>query len=325
MAQPANEPPTSDEEDNEDANARKRSNQQLDSSDDEEDNEPDLLGALLPTPTKRARLDDQSDSTSIRRNVTRHGLAKYVGCMVRRAVASPGPPEQGYDGPDQNLLHVASKPATAGPSKFIACTPEMKVLAARHGTPESFAKHIAGTFKHHHGKAVTQLNRAIRVLAFGKDSPHALAVNVMERHDKNMALAPALTHLGCTEQLQELLLSDDLYNDPKLYVAWRNLLASGKIPGTTRQPSSAQLPDFMSVQYEAHFRSELAFALTCQAYRHSHSDAFRKERALQYVKTRKMVKRERKRNYQNAEAKRIDNVETEFEVLYYIILYYSIV
>ena len=37
-----------------------------------------------------------------------------------------------------------------------------------------------------------------------------------------------------------------------------------------------------------------------------------------------MVKRERKHNYQNAEAKRIDNVETEFEVLYYI-TFYSVV
>jgi hypothetical protein len=96
--------------------------------------------------------------------------------MARRGFASPTPVSLDYDGPGNFLPCLPSRPAHKDAEKFIEFTADVPSLSAKHGTTEQHAKHIAPTFKHHHGKALAQMNRAIRVLAIGPGSAHRRAL-----------------------------------------------------------------------------------------------------------------------------------------------------
>ena len=313
MAPPATEHESDDETE---PRGQKRPRDDLDSEEDDSDGEeaPDINGnlqALVATPVAN---NSPNTPASRRRRITRHGELKYIAVMARRGVASPTPVPLDYDGPDNFLLYLPSKPTHKGAEKFIECTPDVLSLSARHGTTVQYAKHISPTFRHHHGKALTQLNRALRLLAFGPGSAHSIAENAMDRETGEMSLSPRMRHLQTTTALRELLLSDSLYADQAMYVNWRNLLASGKLLGMTRQSTAKPLPELVSVNYEAHFRCELAAALQYQGHRHCSLDSAKRDRANNFVQVRRCVRKDRRDNLQAAEDLRIGTVETEWDV-----------
>jgi hypothetical protein len=94
-----------------------------------------------------------------------------------------------------------------------------------------------------------------------------------------------------------------------MYVNWRNLLASGKLPGMTRQSTTKPLPELVSVNYEAHFRCELAAVLQHQGHRHCSLDSAKRDRANNFVQVRRCVRKDRRDNLQAAEGLRIGIVE----------------
>jgi hypothetical protein len=102
------------------------------------------------------------------------------------------------------------------------------------------------------------------------------------------------------EELKDVMLSNKMYQYPKLYDLFSEGLESGKVRGLPARTKKAALHDMLSITYEAHFRLEISSALACQGYRHGYTKADLIERANLFKSIYKLVKQDRAANSSDA-------------------------
>ena len=102
--------------------------------------------------------------------------------------------------------------------------------------------------------------------------------------------------VSTVQELQDALVSPDMYLLPLLYSALCAGMESGRLRAMEARTQQAALPDMISIAYEAHFRLELYQTCTMQGYRHSYSREALKDRAVFFKKMCKVVKTDRENN-----------------------------
>ena len=135
---------------------------------------------------------------------------------------------------------------------------------------QNLAREIAGIVTLHSRKARNKHVNQLREVFFQASSRCQIAHNVIadqihspEGTVREMKLIPALSHLT-VQGLCNLLKSTELHADPVFYPIFVSGLGLGKLSKIKKQHDHTPLGDFISVNYESHFRVELWFCLNKQ-------------------------------------------------------------
>ena len=132
-----------------------------------------------------------------------------------------------------------------------------------------FALDIAVEVTLHCRKARNKHINQLRSLFLTKKHGRAIANHVLEDDVADdtgeavpMVVAEVLRDtIPTIKELASLLVSSKMHAHPELYKHFVGTLADGKLCKIPRQPKSAALASFISVNHEAHFRLELWYAL----------------------------------------------------------------
>ena len=252
------------------------------------------------------KTDKEDESTKMRRRIVKGGEHKYWMSETRQAVRDlkPGKDKKPF------ILYLPQTPEHTGAKILIENDIQLQELALTRGGTEEYSKTFAAFFNKHHRKAKSQLNRSVVLGITGEDSPFAMAMNVMSGKDGPMKLHPNVEHLENIEGLRSLLNSDKLYVDEVVHKLWVGLFASGIVSGTKAVAPSKTLDTIVDVNYEAHARFELINRLSYQGYKHGYTAEALTERAAGFRKLRKLVRKDRLHNLQDAEKKRLSLVDS---------------
>jgi hypothetical protein len=101
------------------------------------------------------------------------------------------------------------------------------------------------------------------------------------------------------EDLRDALFSYNMYNFPKLFDMFCGGLESGRLRGTSRLQMTP-IDNLITVAHEAHFRSELWFALQTQSYGHDPSTSANAARFEKHRIFCALVAKDRRENATNA-------------------------
>jgi hypothetical protein len=143
-------------------------------------------------------------------------------------------------------------------------------------------------------------------------------------------MLPIFADLQTCKDCSKLLMSSNMHAHKEFYSHFVAALASGRMCNIKKQPVLTPLPEFISIDHEAHFRLEMWYCLNKQGkciscpsfiftsllsilsfcllhftgYRHECRDSYQAARARNFEAMRKKVKRDRRKNNEEAEKAR---------------------
>jgi hypothetical protein len=205
--------------------------------------------------------EENRTPVNVAREMTRNGEARVWMLKTRGWIKNSTPRDE-----PGCALCLPTLPCHAAPLQLIKMSATLQELALTRGGNSLHATRCAKIFHKHRRKARAQYNRSTCQALFKKESPHCIAFNVMDGKDGPMQLAPSMEHLGSTDELMYVLVSNEMHNDPALHKTWVGLHASGFLCGTTKRPAEANLSSHLSVNYDAHCRMEAAQRLEFQVF-----------------------------------------------------------
>ena len=201
--------------------------------------------------------------------LSRNGWLSWIGTLAREAVFDCYPPTPGTM-PKHLHLYWARLPPSACAQSLIKRSTALQKEAVERGGIAIMAKEIATTVTLHSRKARNKHVNQIRDLFFSPSSKSELVRHVLTdtAYDINgislpMTVVPSLRHLTVSS-LASLLKSSDLHADRILYPMFVQGMAAGKLSKVRKQQDGVPLNQFISVNYEAHYRIEMWFCLQKQ-------------------------------------------------------------
>jgi len=209
------------------------------------------------------------------------GYKTWLSAIAREAVTNARPHTGDGPKPDSALCW-ANSPKWACAYTLIQRTVDLRKEVAARPKPANneddpdklYAMEIQTVMREASRKARNHNVTKLREVFFG-DSPHQIAKNILPDKQGDFhadaELTPALSHINHIEDLKTLL-SGPLRSDPELYTIFVAGLAAGKLTRSRKMPQSVPLENFVSVDFEAHYRVELFYCLEKRGMRHSCTD-----------------------------------------------------
>jgi hypothetical protein len=204
---------------------------------------------LTETPTKIDRISE-------------NGWDKWLSSTARQAVFDAKPYAKGSR-PIQHL-YWAINPKHACALNLVKREEEFQKEAVSWGGIDKFARNFADKITKQSRKAKNKHINQLRNIFFKQGSPFLIARHVLEKDvdDDNgvaqpMKMLKFLDTLPTVQDLHSLLMSDKMHAHKDFYKHFVAALASGKLCRIKKQSEVVPLADFISVNYEAHFRLEL--------------------------------------------------------------------
>jgi hypothetical protein len=223
--------------------------------------------ACAPSSAERRRKKRAADLAVLKRN----GYESWIGAAARQAVFD-SQPFLGTGRPPKQFLYWANTPRNACAARLIQRTLRLQEHAVQFGGPDVLSVNIANEVSLHARKARNKHIYELRKLFFSKHSEFQIASGVTENDcfDKNgkatsMKILPRFQSTFPTiASLREMLMSPNMHANTTMYPNFVNALASGKMSKIRKQGISTKLVDFIALNYEAHFRLEMWYALSKQ-------------------------------------------------------------
>jgi hypothetical protein len=293
--------------------------------------------ASAPSSAERRKKKRAADLAILKRN----GYESWIGAAARQAVFDSMPFAGEGRAPSQ-FLYWANTPRNACALRLIKRTPRLQEHAVQFGGPEQLSESIAAEVSLHARKARNKHIYELRKLFFSKKSVFQFASGVTENDcfDKNgkatkMTIVPRFqSNFPSIASLRECLMSPNMHANELFYSNFVNALASGKLSKIRKQGVSTKLVNFVALNYEAHFRLELWYALSKQGifffvlvlfmilllltivlfvylagFRHECTDDTQQARSANMEKMRMLVKQDRFLHNVDAEMNRMDTSE----------------
>ena len=286
-----------------------------DSSDDGDLNSFDRVDVQHNQPRKQPK--NKPKHVRDRDRLERNGFKKWIGAQARAAVFDAAP-HVGEGSPKRLHLYWANEPAESCAINLIKRTPELKREASAYADIEAYAETIACDVTFHSRKARNKHVYQVREMFFRDTSVYQIAEHVLAdtSFDDNgdsatMAILPRFKPtLNTVQDCIDLLMSDEMHADQTSYANFVSALQSGKLSKVRKQPDKTPLAAFISVNYEAHYRLELWYALNKQGFRHDNANGPAKIRTDNFTRMRKLVHNDRRKNDEQAELDRAGRSQT---------------
>jgi hypothetical protein len=155
------------------------------------------------------------------------------------------------------------------------CEGDLKGMIARYGSAELVAEHFGEKIRTVAYNERSVQCKQIKQCWLSKANPEfRLAENILEHELDKDPDAPSRVsgHLKDTvesvQQLQRLIVSPEMYNNKVLYDLFCSGLESGFFRGSHSRRCS-DIRKLITAAHEAHFRTELWFALSKKSFRHN--------------------------------------------------------
>jgi len=147
----------------------------------------------------------------------------------------------------------------------------------------------------------------IKLCWLSKTNPeYRMAENVLEKELDNDPESIPRVHANLqgtvegVKELQRLMVSPELYNNPILFDFFCAGLESGHFRGSKFRCSKTDISKLITVSHEAHFRTELWFALSKKAFRHNSYKKGNKVRVKKFKEALAAVREGREKYMQEA-------------------------
>jgi hypothetical protein len=147
----------------------------------------------------------------------------------------------------------------------------------------------------------------IKLCWLSKTNPeYRMAENVLEKELDNDPESIPRVHANLqgtvegVKELQRLMVSPELYNNPILFDFFCAGLESGHFRGSKFRCSKTDISKLITVSHEAHFRTELWFALSKKAFRHNSYKKGNKVRVKKFKEALAAVRKGREKHMLNA-------------------------
>jgi hypothetical protein len=147
----------------------------------------------------------------------------------------------------------------------------------------------------------------IKMCWLSKTNPeYRLAENVLEKELDNDPESAPRVHANLkgtvagVKELQRLMVSPEFYNNPILFDCFCSGLESGHFRGSKSRTSPTDINKLITVSHEAHFRTELWFALSKKAFRHNSYKKGNKVRVKKFKEALAAVREGREKHMLNA-------------------------
>jgi hypothetical protein len=203
------------------------------------------------------------------------------------------------------ILHFNTSPRITFTHRY---EPELEKLITRYGgEKEMLVQAFALDIKQSAYNERSFQCQQVKMCWLSKINPEfRMAENVLEKELDNDPESTPRVHANLkgtvdgVKELQRLMVSPEFYNNPILFDFFCAGLESGHFRGSKFRSTKTDLTKLITVSHEAHFRTELWFALSKKAFRHNSYKKGNKVRVKKFKEALVAVREGREKYLQDA-------------------------